>query len=112
MCRQLKRLYSAGIINKDGDINEDEIFEFALLAFCRLVVAIRTGIYSTNQVKTFFKKCEKSDDWSKFYYLLCGYYIARNGTTSCIGWDIIHYQPAFHVYCYYFTEMLDTLDQY
>ena len=113
MCKSnylYQRLTSAGILNNDGEPNEEAIFEIALSAFCYLVEAIRNGMYSAEQVKNFFKECECSGNWRAFYFYLCGYYTATD-KKSAIEWDIVNDELAFYVYRYYFIEMVNVLDE-
>lgn len=104
-----KRLYSAGMIDKDGGPNEDVIFEVALHTFSNIVSATIGGFYSAEKFKTFFKECEKSDCWLPFYSYIKKY-LTVNNLTGSIEWDIINYDLTFCIYCYYFTEMVDMLD--
>lgn len=104
------RFIQAGILHEDGEPNEDVICEIALSVFCCLVEAIKNGMYSKEQVKHFFKECECSDDWRAFYFYLCGYYTIAGRMRPSIEWDIINDEFLFHVYRYYFIEMVDMLD--
>lgn len=106
-----KLLLELGLIDKYGEPNESAICEIALEAFCNLVEQIRKRKYSTEQVKQFIRDCESSDDWSNLYLFLSGYYTGCNPHNSDIGWALINDELTFYMYRYYFTEMVDCLDQ-
>lgn len=104
-------IWELGFIDEDGEPDEDAIFEIALEAFCYVVQQIRKRRYSIKQVKQFIRDCESSDDWSNLYFFLCGYYTGSNTHNSDVGWALINDELTFYVYRYYFTEMVDCLEQ-
>lgn len=106
-----KLLLELSFIDKYGEPNETAICEIVLQAFCNVVEQIRNKRYSTEHVKQIIRDCESLDDWSNLYFFLCGYYTGGNVPNSDIGWALINDELTFYVYRYYFTEMVDCLEQ-
>lgn len=104
-------LMKAGLLYDDGDIEEDGVMDFAVFTFSHLINDIKTGKLTVKQAKDFFSKSQAKNDWTGFYFHLDKFFKAHNDRDYSIDLAIISHPLAFHVYCHYFLEMMDCLDE-
>ena len=104
-------LMKAGLLYDDGDIEEDGVMDYAIFTFSHLVNAINAGKLTKNQVNDFFSESRAKDDWDAFYHHLEKFFREHDDRNYSIDLAIIHHPLAFHVYCHYFPEMVDCLDE-